>query len=328
MSLFGQQAAADRVTNTDDRPEDTAIPANPTLAAAGLILIYAVVIGFTDNFVREIAVNAGLWQFHATRTVMALAVLGMAGVVLGVRLRPVDPRAVALRSAVHGAAMVIYFGALAFLPVAIVAAGVFTAPIFVLLIERLVYRAPLGPVRVLACAMGFVGVGMVLGPQALQGASLAALVPVVAGALYGLGNVATRRWCGAEGAATLTAGFFAALGVAGLVGMAILTVWPVPVPEGAAGFVLRGPVVPTPAFWIWTAVQAVGSLLAVGLMIRAYQIADAGRVAVMEYVCLPAAALWAWVLWGEVLTPLAMAGMVLITVAGAIIALRARVQDG
>ena len=43
-----------------------------TLAAAGLILIYATVIGYTDNYVRVIAADAGLWQFHASRTVMAL----------------------------------------------------------------------------------------------------------------------------------------------------------------------------------------------------------------------------------------------------------------
>ena len=43
-------------------------PANRTLAAAGAILIYAMMIGFTDNFVQTIARDGGLWQFHATRT--------------------------------------------------------------------------------------------------------------------------------------------------------------------------------------------------------------------------------------------------------------------
>ena len=98
-----------------------------TLAASGLILIYAVIIGFTDNFVRVIADEAGLWQFHATRSVMAVSLLAAVAVPLGLRLRPVSWRAVAARSAIHGAAMLIYFGALAFLPVAQVAAGLFTA---------------------------------------------------------------------------------------------------------------------------------------------------------------------------------------------------------
>lgn len=299
-----------------------------TLAAAGLILVYAVIIGFTDNYVRVIAAEAGLWQFHATRSAMALAILAALALPLGLRLRPVSLKAVAARSAIHGFAMLIYFGALAFLPVAQVAAGLFTAPIFVLLISRFVYGEPIGPVRVVAVAVGFLGVILVLGPQAMAGASVAAVLPVAAGAMYAMGNIATRRWCGQERAEVLLAGFFVALGILGGIGLAVLSLLPVPVPEGAAGFVQRGAVLPSGTFWIWTFVQAAGSLLGVGLMIRAYQIAAASRVAVFEYVILPASAFWGWVIWSEMLTPLAMLGMALITLAGLMIALRARTTPG
>lgn len=298
-----------------------------TLAAAGLILGYATIIGFTDNFVQLIAAEAGLWQFHATRSLMALPLLALLVPVLGLRLRPRNWRAVVGRSALHGTAMVIYFGALGFLPVALVAAGLFTAPIFVLLISRLVYGHPLGPVRIVAVGLGFLGVILVLGPEAMTGASLAAVLPVAAGLLYAMGNIATREWCAEETAETLLAGFFAALGIFGLIGMAALMVHPMPVAEGADGFLMRGPVWPGTEFWIWTFVQASGSLLGVALMIRAYQIADAGRVSVLEYVILPASAFWAWVIWGQMLTPLAWGGMALIAAAGAMIALRARAQE-
>ncbi|WYK05521.1 DMT family transporter [Cereibacter sphaeroides f. sp. denitrificans] len=176
-----------------------------TRAAAGFILLYAVVIGFTDNYVRVIADEAGLWQFHLTRSVMALAILAAVAPALGLRLRPVDWRRVAARSAIHGTAMLIYFGALAFLPVAQVAAGLFTAPIFVLVISRFVYGERIGPVRVLAVLTGFAGVLLVLGPEAMAGASFAAGLPVLAGLLYGMGNIATRAWCPQESAATLLA---------------------------------------------------------------------------------------------------------------------------
>ena len=69
--------------------------------------------------------------------------------------------------------------------------------------------------------------------------------------------------------------------------------------------------------------QAAGSLLGVGLMVRSYQLADATRVSVFEYVILPASALWSWVIWGQVLTPLSIIGMVLIVAAGIMIAIRA-----
>ena len=294
--------------------------ADRTIFAAGLILCYAVIIGFTDNYVRVIAAEAGLWQFHLTRTLMAMVLLALAVVPLGLRLRPVDLGAVVARSLIHGASMVIYFGALAFLPVALVAAGLFTAPIFVLLISRAVYGDRIGAVQALAVVIGFGGAICVLGPQAVQGASLPALLPVLAGALYAMGNIATRKWCPNESAETLLAGFFLALGLIGLLGMIALALFPIAVPDGAAGFVQRGPVWPGGAFLFWTMVQAAGSLVGVGMMVRAYQLADATRVSVFEYAILPASAIWAWLIWGEVLTPLAIGGMGLIVVAGVMIA--------
>lgn len=295
-----------------------------TLTAAGMILVYATVIGFGDNFVRVVAVEAGLWQFHATRTAMALGLVALLMRPLGLRLRPVRLGAVVARSAIHGIAMLIYFGCLAFLPVAQVAAGLFTAPIFVLLISRFAYGHHIGPVRIAAVGVGFVGVILVLGPSAMSGASMAALLPVAAGALYALGNIATREWCAGESAETLLVAFFVALGVLGLAGLAVLAVVPVAVPEGAAGFVQRGWVWPSGSFYFWTFVQAAGSLVGVGLMIRAYQIAAASRVSVFEYIILPASALWGWLIWGEVLLLSAGVGMGLIALAGGMIALRAR----
>jgi drug/metabolite transporter (DMT)-like permease len=298
-----------------------------TLMAAGLISVYAFVIGFTDNYVRVIAEEAGLWQFHFTRSCMTAVLLGLGVAIWGFRVKPRSWRAVVARSAIHGSAMVIYFGALAFLDVALVAAGLFTAPIWVLLISRFAYGHAIGPVQVMAVALGFVGVILVLGPEALGGASMAALLPIIAGALYALGNIATREWCGEESAQTLLAGFFGALGVIGAVGMVALTLFPLEVPVGPDGFLQRGPVWASGEFYFWTFVQAAGSLIGVGFMIRAYQITDASRASVLEYVILPASAFWTWVIWGKGLEPLAVLGMVLIVAAGTLIALRAKAQE-
>ncbi|MCX7287774.1 MAG: DMT family transporter [Rhodobacterales bacterium] len=299
-------------------------PPNRTSVALGAVLIYACVIAYTDNYVRVIARDGGLWQFHATRTAMAFAILALVAVPLGLRLWPRRPRAVLARSAIHGTAMLIYFGALAFLPVAQVAAGLFTAPIFVLLIQRLAYGQPIRGLQVLAVAVGFLGVVLVLGPEAVTGATFAALLPIVAGAMYAMGNIATREWCQGESAGTLVAGFFGMLGVMGLIGMAVLWAFPVVVPEGAEGFLMRGPVWPTPSFLWWTFVQAAGSLLGVGMIVRAYQIADASRVSVFEYVILPASAGWGFLLWNETLSTQAVAGMGLIALAGVLIARQPR----
>ena len=300
---------------------------NRTLAAFGAILIYASVIAYTDNYVRVIAEDAGLWQFHATRSVMAFALLGLLAVPLGLKLWPKRFGAVLARSCIHGTAMLIYFGALAFLPVAQVAAGLFTAPIFVLLIQRFFYGLPISGVQVLAVVIGFAGVVLVLGREAVEGATVAALVPVIAGAFYAMGNIATREWCAEERAEVLVAGFFGILGVYGLIGLAVLTAFPLTVPEGAEGFLQRGPVWPSGTFLWWTFVQAAGSLLGVGMFVKAYQMAEASRVSVFEYVILPASAAWGFILWGERLTWLAAAGMALIALAGILIARPAKAQS-
>ena len=293
---------------------------NRTLAAAGAVLVYAIVIGFTDNFVRVIARDAGLWQFHAFRSVMALALLALVAVLFGLRLRPKRWRGVVARSAIHGSAMLIYFGALAFLPVAQVAAGLFTAPIFVLLIQRFGYGQPIRGWQALAVALGFGGVVIVLGPEVMRGTSLAAVLPVAAGALYAMGNIATRAWCMGESAETLLGGFFAMLGVFGLIGTAVLALVPLAQVEGPAAFLSRGMVWPTGSFLWWTFVQAAGSILGVGLMIKAYQMAEAAKVSVFEYAILPASAFWTWAIWDETLAWTAWIGMGLIVAAGVMIA--------
>jgi drug/metabolite transporter (DMT)-like permease len=296
-----------------------AVRDDKTLAALGMILVYAVIIGFADNYVRVVAAEAGLWQFHAMRSAMALPYIAGFTVIMGHRLRPVSWRAVVARSAIHGTAMLVYFGALAFLPVAIVAAGLFTAPMFVLLINGVLFGERITPVQILAVIGGFAGVILLLGPAAMQGASVAAILPVMAGALYAVGNIATRRWCADESAETLLAGFFGALCVLGIVGLCVLSVVQVAAPVGAEGFVLRGWVAPSGTFLFWVTVQAVGSVVGVGLMIRAYQVASAARVSVMEYLILPASAIWGFVLWHETMGTMAIAGMGLIVAAGGLI---------
>lgn len=301
-------------------------PRNRTLLAAGCILVYAFVVTYADNYIRIIAAEAGLWQFHATRTVFAAGILAALAPVLGLRLRPLRPGAVAARSLIHGCSMVIYFGSLAFLSVAETLAGLFTAPIFVLIFSRFLFGHRIGPFRILAVALGFAGALMVLGIGAGEDLSPAMLLPILAGAFYALGNIATREWCEGESAETLLLGFFLALGLFGLIGIGVLALWQPAAPAGPDGFLLRGVVRPSGTFYFWTFVQAAVSVLGVGLMVKSYQIADASRVAVFEYVLLPMGAFWTWVIWGQGIGAAAAAGIVMIFAAGLVIAARGRRQ--
>ncbi len=75
---------------------------------------------------------------------------------------------------------------------------------------------------------------------------------------------------------------------------------------------------------MWTVVQAVGSLVAVLLLTRGYQLAEASLVSVFEYSVLGFSALFGWLVWGDVLGPAGLLGLALIAGAGSLIALRGR----
>lgn len=293
------------------------------LTAAALILIAMCLMGLIDNFVVEIARTTGLWQFHVIRTTMGLTLLIIVARLMRTRLTPLNWRAVIARSAIVSVALVSYFGALALLPISEVVAGLFSSPIWVMLFSVLFFGKTLGPVRVLAAIGGFAGVLLVLRPDAGELTVLTA-VPLVSGVLYALGQIVTREWCGEENALTLLFGFFAALGIWGIAGLGVLSAFPQPVPDGPEGFPLRLWGDMSGAAWFWTAAQAVGSLLAVGMIIRAYQIAEVSFVAVFEYALLIFAVFWGYVLLGQTVDAWALAGIAIIVVSGATMALRDR----
>ncbi len=296
------------------------------VAAALSILLAMAVIGLIDNFVVRIADDAGIWQFHATRALMTVPIF-LALVWLGLgRIAPVRWWAVVGRSLFLTLAMVLYFAALGVLPVAQAAAGLFTAPIFVLLISALFLRHRIGPFRIGAVGVGFVGVLLILRPD-VSNLTVWTVVPLFSGLFYAVSALATRTWCRDETTLTLLAGSFAGLGLAGMIGLLVFTLFPVETAGRADAFVVMGWVRPTPDFLFWTAIQAVGSLTGVFFIIRAYQIGEPSYVGVFEYSMLVFISAWAWILRGETIDLAGALGILLIIGSGTVIAFRSRAEE-
>ena len=289
----------------------------PRIAAISILAGMAT-LGLTDNFVPHISERGSLWQFHLVRSIMAFTVLlALVGLGWG-SLRANRPIAVLGRSVFQAGAMLIYFGCLSLLPIGVVVAGLFTSPLFVVLISILFQGKSVGPFRWAAVIIGFVGALMVIRPDPAA-LDPVAFLPILAGLLYAVGAVATRAWCEGESTMSLTAGFFGMLGVFGLLGVLLVGG---EAPAGHAGFVQRswGPLDAEMLFWF--AVQAIGSLIGIALIFRGYLLGEASHVAVFEYSLLVFASFWAWILWDQSVSAMALAGMVLIAAAGCIIALR------
>lgn len=287
-------------------------------AAAGMALL-----GFIDNFVKLMAADIGLWQFHFARSAMVLGVFVPLALILGWRVRPLRAGAVAFRSFFTATAMVFYFAAVAVLPIAQVGAGLFTAPIFVLLISAVFYGLPVGRWRIFAVGLGFAGVLLLLRPDAGD-MQLMSFVPVLAGLFYGYGAVCTRVYCEGETTATLVTGFFLVLGIWGALGLVYFWATGGITHPSTDGFFGSGWQPWTANALFWTVAQGVVSLLGLGCITRAYQIAEASRVAVFEYAFLISAGFWAFVLWGEAPDAIGVLGIALIVAAGVVIILRSR----
>ncbi len=306
------------------RPSVMQIADAQTPMRASLFMVAAMaIIGVIDNYVIRLAETIGLWQFHLTRAammfplVMLMAALGLGG------LRPRRLWAVALRSLLLATAMLFYFSALALMPIAQALAGLFTSPIFVLILTALGLRQKVGPGRVVAVALGFTGILCVLQPDP-SNFDLLTLVPMAGGFFYALAAICTRSLCAQESTVSLLGGMVLTLGAMGALGLAAMALWPMEALPGAGGFVTRGWIWPMDRALPYVILQAVGSVTAVFMLIKAYQLGEPSHVAVFEYTVMIFGPFYAWYAFGQPVGPWQLAGIGLIVLAGSIIALRTR----
>jgi drug/metabolite transporter (DMT)-like permease len=288
-------------------------------AGAASMLAAMAVIGLVDNAVAMISRDMGLWQFQLMRAVMSAPLLFLAALILRQSLWPVAMGAVLLRSAAVMVAMALYFSALAFLPIEQALAGLFTSPIWVLIITALGLRKRVGPWRVGAALVGFVGLLVVLDPHPAT-LSPVILLPVAGGFFYALGMIATGTICARENAATLLGWILLAQFVASAAMLGVLALW---VPEGE-GFLARGWTWDIARAMPWLTLQTVGALIGVALIIRAYQMGEASHIAIFEYAAFISGPFFAWVLFGQGIGLQQVLGIAMIATAGSVIALRMR----
>lgn len=296
-------------------------------SAALSMLLAMLIIGCIDNYIAIIAKQASLWQFQIVRASMAIPLVVL-GSVLGLgTLRPKRLWAVSVRSGLMASAMIFYFGALAFLPIAQALAGLFTSPIFVLLITAFILKQPVGPTRIFAVGLGFIGLILVLDMR-LNSFQWVSLLPVIGGALYAMGAVATRQLCEEESTLSMLMMMLVFQFLIGAIALGVIAWIDPTVPEGAAGFMVRSWVWPLDEVFYLIVLQAVGSVIGVGFLIRSYQLGEASYVAVLEYSVFIFGPFFGWILLGQSVTLIQALGIVLIALAGSIIALRSIASSG
>jgi drug/metabolite transporter (DMT)-like permease len=281
--------------------------------AAGLALAASAILAFIDNFVGAVAQDAGLWQFQLTRSLFAIPLLLSVAYATGIAIWPKNWRRLAGRSIAVAVGLLVYFAALGSLPVAQAGAGLFSAPLWVALLSALLFRERLGVISIFAVLLGFVGALLLLQPD-MSSLTALSMMPLAAGLFYGLGMMLTHFWCQDEGPITLALGVFVTMGLAAVLMLACVSIWP------GDSFLTKGWAPPTWRFLGLTLFQAVGALFAVSLIAQAYRIGAPSVVAVFEYAFLIFASVFAFTLWGSPTNLVAWIGIAIIAVSGLLMA--------
>ena len=277
------------------------------------------ILALTDNLILLIGKEAGLWQFHFCRSLIALPALLILVKIFKFPIRPIRTASVLLRTVLITISMLLYFSSLPMMPLAVAAAGLFTSPIFVLIFSALFFRERIGFRRIIAVTLGAIGVWCILQPDTPE-FSLFALIPVLAGAFYALNNITTRKLCSNEPPLSLIGFFYLSLGLSGAFGITFFS-QNLLTPEfiSTSPFVFSGWQTTSISFYFLVLLHAVFSLIAVAMITRAYQISQTSYITVFDYSFVVFIGIGGWIFWGQVLSVSNILGIVIIIFAGSII---------
>ncbi len=218
------------------------------------------------------------------------------------------------RTLLHVAGIAAMFTALKYLPLADAVAIAFVMPFFMLILGGLVLHEQVGPRRLSACAVGFLGTLLVVQPSFVS-VGWPALLPVAVAVIFSLFMLATRQIAKETDPISLQA-------VSGV--LAVFIVLPLLIFGSSSGFaplhIIR------PDVFDWTLLLGIGVLGTIAhlLMTWSLRYAPAATLAPMQYLEIPFATLLGLMIFGDLPNPLAGLGIVIIIGAGLYVVLRER----
>ena len=219
-----------------------------------------------------------------------------------------------IRTLLHIAGIAAMFTALRFLPLAEAVAIAFVMPFIMLLLGHYVLDEEIGIRRMIACGIGFAGTLMVIQPS-FRDVGLPALLPLAVAVIFSLFMLVTRQIARETDPVGLQA-------VNGLMAVAIL----VPALLLASGLKIAELELQKPDMTQTMLLLAIG-LTGTGahlLMTWSLRYAPAATLAPMQYLEIPFATLFGWIIFFELPNGLAAIGIVVTVLAGLYVILRER----
>lgn len=304
-----------------------------TAAAIACVLAGVGAISINDVLIKQLSGGYPLHQMVFIRSAIGIVFSLMLVQIEGgfAILRTRTPGLHLLRGGLVVISNLTYFAALAVIPLAEATALFFVAPLMITLLSIPLLGEKVGPLRLAAVSVGFCGVVLMMRPWASETdvPRLVLFLPVLAALTYALNQILTRR-LGASTRASAMAVYIQ--GIFLIVSMGFFVVagdgrYAVGVENGSLLFLLRA--------WIWPEGTDRWLFLGLGLnsaiigfaLAQAYRLADAAVVAPFEYIGLPLAIFWGWVIWGEVPVPVVWIGSALILGSGLFVFVREKFKS-
>ncbi|QEX22306.1 hypothetical protein FRZ61_22360 [Hypericibacter adhaerens] len=212
-------------------------------------------------------------------------------------LRPSRPFWQLLRGGLMALSALMFFSAIARVPLADAMAVFFIYPLLILVISALFMGETIGWQRWLLVLFGFIGAILVIRPS-IQGVSPGVLFALASGAAYGSALVVTRKLA-VHDPGLVTATISALVGAAAY-SLIVPFVW----------------VMPAPADWPMMAL--IGAIATAGhfLIIAAHRMATASQLAPYGYTEIVAAILFGFIVFGDIPDPIVWLGIAVIIASG------------
>lgn len=291
-------------------------------------------ISFNDMFIKQLSGGYPLHEIVFARSaigiVISLMLVKWEG---GFHLLKTDqPGLHILRGVLIVVSNMTFFVALAALPLAEATAMFFVAPLFITLLSIPMLGEKVGPLRLSAVAVGFIGVVIMQRPwaagEALEVSRWVLMLPIVAAITYALNQLMTRK-LGVKAKASVLSVYIQAMFIVTSLGFYLVAGdgrFVGPHSNTSLLFLLRA--------WVWPATGDEWVFLALGVnsaligycLSQAYRLGDAATVAPFEYSLLPMAVFWGFVIFGELPVWEVWLGIALILSAGLFVFLRERAK--
>ncbi len=293
---------------------------NHTGRGVSTILASVAAMAFADAVVKLVSADLTVWQVFVTRSFVAIPIIAALLFASGVGLRFQSPKWAIIRSGLLVLAWLLFYAALPVLSLSVAAVAVYTTPIMIALLSAALIGEPVSGRQWTGVVLGFLGVLAILKPGS-DGFSWFVLLPLLCAVFYAFAMILTRSKCQAEAPLTLALSLHSSFVVAGLIATLVLAVIGLDTETRSAYPFLLGDWAPM-GMREWGLMVLIGVLSAVYFagVAYAYQVAAPSIIATFDYAYLVSAAIWGIVLFAEIPDLLTVCGMVLITMAGLLVA--------